>query len=401
MKSAEEMLRDAVAAYQAGHLATAEVGYRRVLRKRPNDHLALSGLALLSFQAGARQQAIDYLVRSLASEPNVGLSWNLLGILYSQTGKPIEAKAAFRRATEVSPELCEFWCNLAGCMREEGDFRGAEEQLRRALSCPPPQSKAYEGLTDLLCKQGRLQEALQTVLEWLSHEPTNPIARHIGAALSRQEPPSRASDEYVQTYFDAFADAFDLVLARLNYRAPELIALALRAAGSRRTSVRPFSAMLDAGCGTGLCGPLVRELCGSLVGVDLSTRMLHYAKRRGCYDELVTGELGAFMRSRPQAFDAILCADTLVYFGALAQPLAAAHESLRAGGPLVFTVEALVEPDGADHRLDVSGRYAHSETYLRRVLRESGFMVESIARQIVRQEVGRDVSAYLVVGRRS
>jgi predicted TPR repeat methyltransferase len=72
---------------------------------------------------------------------------------------------------------------------------------------------------------------------------------------------------------------------------------------------------------------------------------------------------------------------------------------LRAGGPLVFTVEASVEPEAADHRLNVSGRYVHSETYLRRVLRESGFIVESIAPEILRKEMGRDVLGYLVVGR--
>lgn len=413
MKSADEMLREAVVAYQAGHPATAEVGYRRVLRKRPNDHLALSGLALLSFQAGAKQEAIDYMVQCLKSEPNIGLSWNFLGTLYVATNRPFEAKAAFTRATELSPELGEFWCNLAGCTRDEGDLRGAEEQLRRALACPPPQSRAYEVLISLLYNQGRLQEAAQTAVDWLAHEPTSPIARHMTTALSGEEPPSRASDEYVRAHFDAFADDFDSRLERLNYRAPELIAQALRAAASRvdaisnlssearRTSMRPFPVMLDAGCGTGLCGPLVRELCGTLVGVDLSTKMLHYAKQRDCYDELVMAELGAFMRSRPQAFDAILCADTLVYFGALAEPLAAAHEALSAGAPLVFTVEALMERDAADHRLGVSGRYLHSESYLRRVLRESGFIVESIAQQIVRKEVGRDVLAYLVVGRRS
>jgi len=400
MKSAEEMLREAVVAYQAGHMATAEVGYRRVLRRRPNDHLALSGLALLSFHAGAKQQAIEYLVQSLASEPKIGLTWNFLGTLYLWTGRPTEAKAAFRRATELSPEFAESWCNLAGCMRDEGDFHGAEEQLRRALTCPGPQSRAYEALTNLLHNRGQSQEALQTVVEWLAHEPTSPIARHMAAALSTQEPPSRASDEYVRTYFDAFADAFDSVLGRLNYRAPELVARALRAAASR-TSVLAFSAVLDAGCGTGLCGPLVRELCGSLVGVDLSPKMLHYAKQRGCYDELVAAELGEFMRSRPQAFDAILCADTLVYFGALGEPLAAAHDALRTGGPLVFTVEASVEPDAADHRLSATGRYVHSESYLRGTLRESGFVVESIALQTLRKEAARDVAGYLVTGRRS
>jgi predicted TPR repeat methyltransferase len=408
--SAEEVLRDAIAAQEAGRLTAAEVGYRRVLRKRPADPQALYGLAVLSFGAGAKQQGIDYLLRSLASQPDSALAWNWLGVMQADVGRLVEGKVAFTRATELSPEFSEARCNLAICLRREGDLEGAAEQLRKGLNCPAPQYRAYEALIDVLRVQGRAQEAAQTVTEWAAREPANPIARHMAAALAVRDPPARASDEYVRVYFDSFADTFDRALGVLHYRAPELVAAALREAAAVRSSaiaseraspdrVPSFPAILDAGCGTGLCGPLVRELCRRLIGVDLSARMLHLAKQRGFYDELANAELGAFMRSRPGAFDAIVCADTLVYFGALEEPLAAAHEALRAGGPLVFTVEALPPSDPADHRLGTTGRYAHNEAYLRRVIGESGFMLESIGEQVLRQETGVDVPGYLVVAR--
>lgn len=399
MSSTEAMLRTAVAAYQAGRLSEAEAGYRRVLREQPSNHLALYGLALLSFEAGEKEQAIHYVRRSLKFAPNNGLTWNFLGTLYILTGLPVDGKAAFKRATELSPELSDAWCNLADCLKREQDFDGAVAVLRRVLRYPEPPSRASELLADILRMQGRVAEAAQTVAAWLAREPTNPIARHMAAAFSGQDAPTRAPDEYVQTYFDAFADEFDSILKGLNYRAPEFVATALRAAASHRASMPVFAAVLDAGCGTGLCGPLVRELCGRLVGVDLSPKMLQYAQQRGCYDELIAAELGIFMRSRPEAFDAIVCADTLVYFGALTEPLASAHMALREGGPLVFTVEALPESDPADHRLGVSGRYQHGETYLRRVLGELGFTVESVAPQVVRKETGTDVLGYIVVAR--
>ncbi|MCX4239251.1 class I SAM-dependent DNA methyltransferase [Paraliomyxa miuraensis] len=49
--------------------------------------------------------------------------------------------------------------------------------------------------------------------------------------------------------------------------------------------------VLDAGCGTGLCAPLLRPLARTLVGVDLSGKMLDQARRRGGYDELIEAEL--------------------------------------------------------------------------------------------------------------
>ena len=36
--------------------------------------------------------------------------------------------------------------------------------------------------------------------------------------------------------------------------------------------------ILDAGCGTGLCGPLLRPLAARLVGVDLSEKMVELAR---------------------------------------------------------------------------------------------------------------------------
>ncbi|HEV2701450.1 MAG TPA: tetratricopeptide repeat protein [Steroidobacteraceae bacterium] len=412
MSSTEEILRAAVAAYQAGRLSEAELGYRRVLRTQPTSHLALYGLALLCFQAGEKEQAIDYVHRSLKFEPNNGLTWNFLGTLYIETDRPVEAKAAFLRATELLPENLESWCNLAHCLLLERNLDGAAQLLRRVLTAPHPPARASEWLADILRRQGRLSEAAQTVAAWQVREPTNPIARHMSAAFSGQGAPIRASDEYVQAHFDAFADGFDSVLRSLDYRGPELVSGALRAAASHRQPIpdpssdmeRPstpaFACILDAGCGTGLSGPHLREFCQRLVGIDLSPRMLHHAQLRGCYDELATAELGAFMRSRPSAFDAIVCADTLVYFGGLAEPLASAHETLRGDGPLVFTIEALPQNDSADYRLGVSGRYQHSTAYLHRVLNESGFVAESVAQQTLRKDAGRDVPGYVVVVRK-
>jgi len=403
MRSPDDILREAVAAYQAGRLSEAEAGYRQVLRQRPTSHLALYGLALLSYQAGARAAAIDYVRRSLNFEPKVGLTWNWLGTLYIETGQPDEARMAFRRATEVSPDLGEAWCNLADCQLRDQDADGAAQSWRRALACPPPHSRAFESLADLLRKQGRVAEAAQIVAAWLQREPGNPIAQHMSAALGARDAPSRASDDYVRSYFDDFAAGFDAVLESLSYRGPDLVSSALQRllhrSDAAAAAAPAFPTLLDAGCGTGLCGPKVRALCARLVGVDLSPKMLDQARQRGCYDELVAAELAQFMRSRPRAFDAIVCADTLVYFGALAEALAAARMAMRGDAPLVFTVEALPTGDPADHRLGTSGRYQHSERYVRRVLQECGLALESLTRETTRKNLGQDVPGWLIVAR--
>lgn len=399
MPTPDEALRNAIAAHNAGRLTEAEVGYSRVLRSQPNDAGALYGLGLLSYHSGSRDKGIQYLVRSLDNAPSNGRAWITLGSMYAETGKAAEALGAYRRATEVAPFLSDGWYNVGICLKRVGDLDAAAQQLRRATTCDVPYSQAFEVLASLYYERGRLQEAAQTLADWARHDPGNPTAIHMAAAASGGKAPPRASDDHVRQLFDAFAAGFDSNLQDLKYQAPRLVASALQASIDGAVSVPPFDTLLDAGCGTGLCGSLVRNLCRTLVGVDLSTRMLAHAQRRGCYDELQAAELGAFMRSRPSAFDGIVCADTLVYFGDLAEPLAAAHTALRERAPLIFTVEALPGKT-SEHRLELSGRYSHSDDYLHRVLRESGFDVEAIQPQTLREERGAAVSGYVVVARR-
>ena len=66
---------------------------------------------------------------------------------------------------------------------------------------------------------------------WLAEEPGNPMALHyLAACEGGQAIPGRASDAYVESTFDSFAASFDEKLASLDYRAPGLVAEAVRAA---------------------------------------------------------------------------------------------------------------------------------------------------------------------------
>ncbi len=69
--------------------------------------------------------------------------------------------------------------------------------------------------------------------------------------------------------FDSFAASFDSKLAKLLYRAPALVAEML---AEPDVEASKSLDVLDAGCGTGLCGPLIAPYARRLVGVDLSAR---------------------------------------------------------------------------------------------------------------------------------
>jgi predicted TPR repeat methyltransferase len=397
MSSSEEILRQAISAHQAGRLAEAEVGYRKLLRKHPTEPTVLHYLGLVHFRRGEHDAAIDHLRRSLERRPENPRGWNDLGGILIAAGQTQAAQSAYRRATEVAPQLAEGWYNLAVCQRRNGETESAVDSLQRAVASQPDYGRAYDLLATLLYQLGRPTEAAATYAQWHRHSPGDPEARHMAAASSGENVPGRASDEYVKSLFDRAARTFDSNLESLDYRAPQVVATAL----AHWAAVQlPLGSLLDAGCGTGLCGPLVRRCCKRLVGIDLSEKMLEHARERACYDELVAAELTAYLRSHRSQFDGVICADTLVYFGPLEDPLSAARDALRDSGILVFTVEASSDEHGPEHRLQSHGRYAHSESYLCRVVPAAGFRLSSLSRETLRQERGADVPGYLVVAHR-
>ena len=84
-----------------------------------------------------------------------------------------------------------------------------------------------------------------------------------------------------------------------------------------------------------------------------------------------------------------------MYFGDLAPFADGRRRALRPSGLLVFTVEHTVAQDGTDFRLELHGRYSHSDEYVRGVLEDAGLSSE-IRRADLRMEAGEPVAGLVV-----
>ena len=385
------MLMKAVAVHKAGRIAEAKKIYERILKRRPEDPDALNFLGMLEYQRGEKRRSRALLEKSVCSAPGNPHAWLNLGNVRMAEGDTDEAAAAYEHATRLAPDLWQAWLNRGICLRRLSRFEEAIDCLKKAVNLKPKDDVIYERLGRILYRSGRLEELKSLYRDWVKFNPDNPTARHMLAAATGEAPPERASDEYVRRTFDTFADTFDENLSDLKYRAPQLLVAALeRCWRPAPEAGRPD--VLDAGVGTGLSGPLLRDKAGRLVGVDLSGAMVEKARQRGLYDELVVAELCGFMRGRPGSFDVVLSADTLVYFGALEEALAAAHTCLRPGGLLLFTVERWATDDPqARYCMQVHGRYAHATAYVRSALAASGFRLAELGEDVLRSEIGVDV----------
>lgn len=395
MERMSGLLESAQAAHREGRLEQAEALYMACLADNPRDPDALHFAGILRFQAGRQQEGIGDVRASLQVAPGNPHAWNNLGNMLA-ADDPHEAIAAYQRAVELAPELVQGWYNLGVLHRRVRNIEESVLAYCKAVELEPAESVVYERFGFLLYALGRFSEAARVYRLWLTKEPDSPVAHHMLAAMTGENVPERAQDSYITRLFDGFSSSFDDQLRALEYRAPELLAAAVL--GELPAGARP--AVLDAGCGTGLCGPLLRSVAHPLVGVDLSAGMIGKARDRAIYDALHVHELTAFMAAHPGRFDVIVSADTLVYFGALEAAVAAAFACLRAGGLLAFTLERR-DDAGPDYRMEPHGRYSHRASYVGEVLRQHGFSIIEQRQVVLRKEKLQDVHGLLLMARRS
>jgi predicted TPR repeat methyltransferase len=403
-----EAMKMAIVFQQRGQLEDAKQVYERILQVAPDHPDVVHYYGVLLHQLGRSVEAIETIERSLMLEPdraecysNLGIIFraldrddealaaytraielnpahaeahNNLGVLYRFMGKPAEAEAAYRKAIESKPSYAETYHNLGVLMTGQKRHREAILCYFKVLSLEPARSEDRRLLAIAHCEIGERDKAIEIFEKWIKEDPASPVARHMLAAVSGQNVPARASDAYVELSFDGFAESFERKLEQLSYRAPTLVAAAIE-----RSALQPTATLdvLDVGCGTGLCGVLVKPYARRLVGIDLSTGMLLKARQKQVYDDLFKVELTHYLGGRRAEFDLIVSADTLVYFGSLEQVAAGASSALRSSGQFVFTLEELVTPPaGVEFRLETHGRYSHSQRYVEGVLQRAGFATD-------------------------
>ncbi len=423
----QNALRQAMGVHQGGKLADAERAYRALLAVAPKHPDVLHYLGVALHQQGQHEEAMRLIKRALAIAPayvdarnNLGniqkecglpaeaeqsyravikarpehaLAHNNLGVVLKEQERHADAVLAYRACLALKPDYAEGWINLGNACKATGEVQEAMTAYREAILLAPQSPEAYRNLGQALVTSQRFAEALDVYRCWQEQEPDNAAIAHMIAACAG-DAPERASDGYVQNTFDRFADSFDDVLKRLDYRAPALCGAMITELFGEPDKSR---AILDAGCGTGLCAPFLLPYAKRLDGVDLSSNMLAKAAERGGYDKLEEAELTAWLGQQSAAYDLIVSADTLCYFGALDDVLAACAKALRPNGTLIFTVEETADAVAAPQfMLHPHGRYSHTDAYVRAALQSASLTVAHIERAVLRTELDLPVAGLVV-----
>ena len=363
-----------------GRPAEALAELEAVLAAEPQHMDAWCHRAAALAELGRDAESLDCADRASDLDPDSGSAAFRRGHALERLRRFDEAQAAFERVVALQAQDATAWHRLGLLQHRRGQLPAALASQDRVLALAPTHAAAWSQRGSLLQALGRDAEAA-TAFERAIEQGADPeLHRFFLAGLGRGPGPASAPRGYVQALFDDYADSFDKHLVEvLGYEAHRRLVAPL--AGLQ---AQAFESALDLGCGTGLCGPLLRPIVRRLEGLDLSQPMLDRAATRGVYDHLVCADLVQHLQQTAQRHDLLVAADVFIYVGDLEPVFAGVQRVLQPGGVFCFTVEPA--DDAHPVALHAQLRYAHSLPYLQGLAQRHGLRLLRADTEPLRQQ---------------
>ncbi|MES2191085.1 MAG: tetratricopeptide repeat protein [Pseudomonadota bacterium] len=410
--------------YEAGRFPEARSSFEEALALVPGRVSTLGNLGATLIKLGEPQAALPLLEQALHTDPAYLDAWLHSALALGALGRPDDALACLDAALELRPDsvpalyqrclmlntLGRYVESLAASARlvarepesSDGWWIRAEtfHRLERheealiafdtLLDINPALHRAWSQRAAILKDMGRPEEAAVAFRRAIALGGDSTLNGYFLASLTGEEPPASAPRQYVEALFDDYAGQFDEHLVDvLGYKAHSVLVGHAQGVGKKH-----YRAALDLGCGTGLCGPLVKAFADRVDGVDLSAKMIEKAGALGVYGTLVQADLAGFLQGTDQRYDMVLSADVFIYVGALEAVFAGAQRVLEPGGLFCFSVERA--DSDVEYRLTRSQRYAHSLRYLKALAASHGFEVAKVVEHPIRAEQGRPIDGLYV-----
>nr|MDP2191602.1 tetratricopeptide repeat protein [Rhodoferax sp.] len=357
--------------FEVGRLDQAQKFFEAALALAPGRPSVLLNLGITRFRLGQWREAIPLLQQVGAAEPDQADAWACLGLAHEALAQWQAAIDALTRALDLTPRNAHLCLARGRCQLRLDAVELAMQDFDHAVMIAPTLAEAWSTRGSLLRELHRLDDAAMCFEKAIAHGADPGLHRYYLASVRGTGAPATPPHQYAEMLFDEYASDFQSHLVdQLQYQAHESLVRPLIQAGRR------YHAVLDLGCGSGLCGSLIRPLADAIDGVDVSRAMLDQARQLGVYRDLVHADLASFLIETTRRVDLVLAADVFIYVGELSAVFQSVRRILEPNGCFAFTVER--PPAGQELRLLPSLRYAHSESHVRQLARHHGFSVRQI-----------------------
>ena len=378
--------------YQKQDLSKAASFYKKADASKKNYYHAKINLANLYSEQKKYSKAISFAKEAFAIDKSQKMPLMILGTSYFELDELDDSLDHLQNALKLDSNDPWIYNYISQIYQKKGLWKKALENAFKAVEKSDGKDDNQHINFCYLIYESTLEDKdsfYQTFLpKWEKFAPHNNIVFHAVNAL-KNNTLDRANNDYVRAIFDIFAPSFEQTLKKLSYQAPMLIEKELKQINRKNIAI------LDLGCGTGLCGKFLKKYTGknSLTGVDISPQMLLEAKQKNVYNQLIEQDIETYLSSEKNLFDLIILADVITYFGNIEKLFSLLSKRLAKNGIILFTITKNTSED-KDYFLHSSGRFSHSKSYIQNILKSHNFQTENFYEHSLRTEGDKEVCGY-------
>jgi predicted TPR repeat methyltransferase len=153
---------------------------------------------------------------------------------------------------------------------------------------------------------------------------------------------AKSSQEAAEVY-DSWAEDYERRVLSWGYATPAIVSWFF----GRYVQPSDGAAILDAGAGTGIMGDVLSPLgYQDLTAIDISERMLDFARSKGHYKDLRQMELGSELDLPTDAFSAVVATGVFTAGHAPPESFDELIRATKSGGYIIFSVRTDVYEEG-------------------------------------------------------
>lgn len=332
--------------------------YKKILKYNAKHYAALCNLATSYFEDGDYKKSLPYFLQLKKTEPNNPWWHTYLSQVYQKQKSYRKALDSAWQAVKISNGESAHQVNLSYAFYEIASIKG----------------NAF---------------VIDLVQKFYRQYPQSGIAQQCYNAFFRAEKTVVCNREYIEKIFDIFATDFEQTLYRLQYDSPNIIANILtRICQDKRSSLN----VIDLGCGTGLCGRLIKKVLpqSMIFGVDISSHMLAQADAKKVYYQLAKNDIISYLKTSKIKFDIVVASDVFTYFGELNEMFNLVFSHLKNDGIFIFTVSKNTY-NHKSYFLTPASRFVHQISYIKKMLLKNGFYLQDVQEKILRKEGQKNI----------
>lgn len=169
----QKALKEAIAHDKAGRLEDAERIYKQLIKKDPNNLVALGMLGSTYRKLGKQQKALQLFEKALQVNPGFVPALGNLGDIYQSIGRYPEAIHCYEKIIQLAPDNIMAYFNLGMVFLVLTQFDDAITNYQKVLAINPNYAAAYTNIGNALLELGRIDEATASYNQALEIDPKN------------------------------------------------------------------------------------------------------------------------------------------------------------------------------------------------------------------------------------